>query len=106
MKFYIYPIAGDGIDNIPTQPDPVAEAEVGPHIAAWLQRYARQGYYSNAKQERIPITDLTFRLEQAIEEEEDVQPPPPREKILFGQRSLQDEEERWTGGTDMRMEPA
>ena len=65
MKVYVYPLAGDGIDNIATQPDPVELATVGQHIERWLDLYRRQGYYFNANMERVPLGEVRFKLEIA-----------------------------------------
>lgn len=63
MKVYVYPLAGDGIDNIATQPEPVELLEVGQHIESFLGRYKHQGYFFNANMQRVPLREIKFRLE-------------------------------------------
>jgi hypothetical protein len=62
VRYFVFPDSRDGCD-IPTQPEPVELENVGAHIAIWLDRFHQQGYFSNARQERIPLDRLSFRLE-------------------------------------------
>jgi hypothetical protein len=65
MKYFVIPNTRDGCDS-PTQPVPVELAQVGEHIQQWLGRFKRQGYFSNCKQERIPLGAISFRVEPAF----------------------------------------
>lgn len=70
----LYFVCPDGRDDceIPTSPDPMPLCEVGAHIAILRKMYLRQGYFSNARQERIAPSELCFKLVPYEEEPERV----------------------------------
>lgn len=51
----------DGV-SLPTQQEAIPLAEMGAHLVAFLKRYEKQGYFSNCRQERIPLDELTFTI--------------------------------------------
>jgi hypothetical protein len=61
MKYYVVPESRDNC-AMPTMPDAVPVQHIGTHIEWWLARFQQQGYYSNARQQRIPLGQLSFRL--------------------------------------------
>ena len=63
MKYLVYPITGDDCDDIPTWPEPMPLAKVSEHIEQWLSRYKAQGYYRNAKCQRVELDSIAFRIE-------------------------------------------
>lgn len=52
-------------DDCPMQTacEPMPLAELGVHLAEWLQRYEAQGYFSNCKCERIPLDQISFLIQ-------------------------------------------
>jgi hypothetical protein len=60
--YYVIPDAGD---NCPVQIncEPVPLSQVSDVMVEFLGRYERQGYFSNCKQERIPLDQLKFTVE-------------------------------------------
>ena len=62
MKYYAIPETRDGCE-LPTTPEPMLLEEIGAHLAVWLDRFRLQGYYSNCKQERIPLDGISFRIQ-------------------------------------------
>ena len=60
---YVTPDTHDGCP-MPTTPDPMPVEQVGKHINEWLAQYSDQGYYRNARQQPIPLTHITFKVEQ------------------------------------------
>jgi hypothetical protein len=76
----LYHVLVDADDcNMPTQEDPVPLSQVGGHIAAFLKRYEAQGYYSNARMQRLQLSHLRFKLERA-----DTPPPAEAERLITG----------------------
>lgn len=62
MKLYfVIPETMDGCE-LPTQPEPIPLEQVGKHLSEWLARYQVQGYYSNARMERIGLDEITFSV--------------------------------------------
>lgn len=61
MKYYVIPESRDGC-ALPTTPDPMPLCDVGTHLDLWLHRFDLQGYFSNCRQERIPLHELSFRV--------------------------------------------
>lgn len=108
MKVHIYPMAGDGIDNISTSPEPIELAEVGQHLEDWLRIRIRQGFYSNARQQRIPIAELQFKLAFADGggADETLRPgtPFPQNREPEDTGRTEDSERRRWFGNDERME--
>jgi hypothetical protein len=70
QKFYVMPDGRDDCD-CPTSPDPMPLSAIGAHVALLRSMYRRQGYFSNARQEHIPLDELQFRLVPAEDEPED-----------------------------------
>ncbi len=51
-----------GPDEIEIQPEPFASrAAAEDALKKWVERYRRQGYYSTARWERIPVDELAER---------------------------------------------
>jgi hypothetical protein len=61
MKYYVIPESLDGCTQ-PTTPEPIPLEVVSSHITVWLDRFHLQGYFSNCRQERIPLNELSFRV--------------------------------------------
>jgi hypothetical protein len=61
MKYFVFPDTQDGC-QIATRPWPVELRHVGQHIAAWKSRFARQGYFSNCKKQRLSLDAMQFRI--------------------------------------------
>lgn len=61
MKYYVLIESRDDCD-LPTTPEPMHLSQIGEHLARTVGMYERQGYFSNCRQERIPIAALTFRI--------------------------------------------
>jgi hypothetical protein len=61
MKYHIIPDSRDGCTQA-IAPEPVPLTKVGAHIARWKAQYDRQGYFSNCRQERLPLDRMEFRL--------------------------------------------
>lgn len=49
-------------NTMPTEPDPRPLAQMSNHLIEWLVRYQVQGYYSNCKQERVPLDQISFTI--------------------------------------------
>jgi hypothetical protein len=62
VKYFVIPNSLDGCE-IPTVPEPIELELIASHLKWWLQRFVVQGYFSNCKQERIPLYELEFRLQ-------------------------------------------
>jgi hypothetical protein len=61
MKYHAIPETFDGCE-MPTAPEPMELEELGKHLAQWLKRYEHQGYFSNCRQERIPLDEIGFTI--------------------------------------------
>lgn len=62
MKYFVLIDSRDGVENIPTTPEPMELAEVGAHIEQRLALYRVQGFFSNARREHLPVDSLEFRI--------------------------------------------
>lgn len=76
MKYYAIPSSRDGC-NLPTLPHALPLGELGKHLEQLTAAYQQQGYFSNMKRERIPVSELTFTIVSKTEYET----PTP---IMFG----------------------
>ena len=66
-KYHIYPELRDGIE-MPLTPSPMTLAECFFHLARRCAVYEQQGHFTNANMERIPMSELAFRLVPASED--------------------------------------
>ena len=66
-KYHIYPESLDGIE-MPFTPSPMTLAECFFHLARRCAAYEQQGHFTNANMERIPMSELAFRLVPASED--------------------------------------
>lgn len=60
-RYFILPESQDDC-AFPTTPEPIAPWELGEHFHTQLEGWQQQGYFSNCRQERIPIAELSFRI--------------------------------------------
>lgn len=62
-RYYVIPQSLDGCD-LPTTPEPMELRNVGAHIDRWLRTFELKGqpYFSNCRQEHIPLDELEFKL--------------------------------------------
>lgn len=60
-RYFVVVHASDGA-NIPTRPAPIALDEVSNHLHQFLSQFRRNGYYLNARRERLPLHHLSFTL--------------------------------------------
>jgi hypothetical protein len=67
VKYHIYPESKDGIE-MPFTPKPLDLREAFEHLALRIALYEQQGNFTNANMERIPVSELTFRLVPASED--------------------------------------
>lgn len=73
MKYFVMIESRDGV-QMPTTPEPMDMTHVGEHIELRLSIYRRQGYFSNARQERIPVDSLEFRIVPEAREADEMKP--------------------------------
>ena len=66
-KYHIYPESRDGIE-MPLTPSPMTLPECFVHLAKRCAVYEQQGNFTNANMERIPMSELAFRLVPASED--------------------------------------
>jgi hypothetical protein len=67
VKYHIYPESKDGIE-MPFTPEPLDLREAFKHLALRIELYEQQGNFTNANMERIPVSELAFRLVPASED--------------------------------------
>ena len=67
MKYHVYPESKDGIE-MPFTPEPLDLREAFEQLALRIALYEQQGNFTNANMERIPMSELAFRLVPASEE--------------------------------------
>ena len=67
MKYHAYPESKDGIE-MPFTPEPLDLREAFEHLALRIAAYEQNGHFTNANMERIPISELAFRLVPASED--------------------------------------
>jgi hypothetical protein len=67
VRYHIYPESKDGIE-MPFTPKPPDLREALEHLALRIALYEQQGHFTNANMERIPMSELAFRLVPASEE--------------------------------------
>jgi hypothetical protein len=67
VRYHIYPESKDGIE-IPFTPKSLELREAFEHLALRIALYEQQGHSTNANMERIPMSELAFRLVQASED--------------------------------------
>ena len=66
-KYHIYPELRDGIE-MPLTPSPMTLSECFFHLAKRCAMYEQQGHFTNANMERLPMSELAFRLVPASED--------------------------------------
>jgi hypothetical protein len=62
MNYFVIPNTGVDHYDLPTTPEPMPLERISGHLLQWLGRYRQQGYYSNVRQERIPLDSITFQI--------------------------------------------
>jgi hypothetical protein len=67
VKYHIYPESKDGI-KMPFTPEPLDLREAFEHLALRIATYEQQGHFTNANMERMPMSELAFRLVPASED--------------------------------------
>jgi len=67
VKYHIYPESKDGI-KMPFTPEPLDLREAFEHLALRIAMYEQQGNFTNANMERMPMSELAFRLVPASED--------------------------------------
>ena len=67
MKYHVYPESKDGIE-MPFTPEPLDLREAFEQLALRIALYEQQKNFTNANMERIPISELAFRLVPASED--------------------------------------
>lgn len=60
-KYFASVNSRDGV-CLPTQNEAMPLEAMGAHLVEFLKRYEHQGYFSNCRQERIPLDELTFTI--------------------------------------------
>lgn len=68
-KYFASIHAQDGC-NLPTWPEAMTLTELGVHLEQKMAAYEHQGYFSNAKMERIPLHELSFTIWPEVSDEE------------------------------------
>lgn len=69
LKYELIPDDGSGC-QLPTSPEGMTAEELGPHITGRLLAMERQGYWSDVRQNHIPLQDVTYTISVAETEDE------------------------------------